>query len=238
MPQTSKILLIEDAPDCQLLVKEALARSSDVRIASSLGEARALLGTERFELIILDLSLPDGDGMEFFSRLQGAAAVDGTPVIFLTARTETASQVAAFTLGADDYVVKPIRPVEFRARVEAKLRRIAVRRSGPEAALSCGELTIELGTQKATLAGRELDLTGREFKILCQLARNAEKALSREQLIQAVWGSSVHVLDRTVDTHVYTLRKKLGGHAHYIVSEVGLGYRLSAGGAAKEKAAA
>jgi two-component system catabolic regulation response regulator CreB len=227
MPQ---VLLVEDAKDCQVIVRETLAKVAEVKIAPTLGEARALLRRERFDLMILDMNLPDGDGLEFFSEIQSQEV----PVIFLTAKGEAAMQVTAFSLGADDYIVKPLRPIEFRARVEAKLKKLAHRRS-IDTTLVRGDLRIELGAQRATLVGeggerRDLDLTGREFKLLYHLARHEGTVFSREQLIAAVWGESVHVLDRTVDTHVYTLRKKLDTHAHYVESEVGLGYRLNTAG--------
>lgn len=248
----SNILLVEDAKDCQILVKETLSKVADVRIASTLQDAREALSREKFDLIILDLSLPDGSGMEFFSQLQSEEAE--VAVIFLTAQAEAAQQVTAFALGADDYIVKPLRPLEFRARVEAKLKKIAGQKK-VDTLIARGDLQIELGTQRAYLVTsgrkgaedgaerRELDLTGREFKLLCHLARHEGTVQSRDQLIAAVWGTSIHVLDRTVDTHIYTLRKKLGSHAHYIESEVGLGYRLNsskpraAGLASRERAA-
>jgi two-component system catabolic regulation response regulator CreB len=245
------ILLVEDSKDCQILVKETLSKVAHVRIATSLQEARIALSRERFDLILLDLSLPDGDGLEFFSQIQSRNADLGEiPVIFLTGKSETAMQVTAFSMGADDYIVKPLRPIEFRARVEAKLKKIAHAKQS-ETLIVRGDLRIELGTQRASIlasssqgpAGgqgerRELDLTGREFKLLYHLARREGTVFSREELIAAVWGESVHVLDRTVDTHIYTLRKKLGDYSFYIESEVGLGYRLNTARAKPRKIAA
>ena len=239
------ILLVEDSTDCQILVKETLSKVAVVRVANSLQEARTALSREKFDLIILDLSLPDGDGMEFFSQLQNASESGEAPVIFLSSQAETAMQVTAFSLGADDYIVKPLRPIEFRARVEAKLKKIANLKQS-EAQVTRGDLRIELGMQRAWVATasdgnrdrRELELTGREFKLLYHLARHEGTVFSREQLIAAVWGTSIHVLDRTVDTHIYTLRKKLGDYAHYIESEVGLGYRLNSAKSKQRKLAA
>lgn len=237
----ANILLVEDAKDYQILVKETLSKIATVRIASTLQEARSELSREKFDLMILDLQLPDGNGMEFFSQLQGAAAAGEVPVIFLTAQAESAMQVTAFSLGADDYIIKPLRPLEFRARVEAKLKKIENQKK-VEPMLTRGDLRIDLGTQRASVVAagesRELDLTGREFRLLYHLARNEGTVFSREQLISAVWGTGVHVLDRTVDTHVYTLRKKLGSHSHYIESEVGMGYRLNSTKARKGNIAA
>jgi DNA-binding response OmpR family regulator len=225
-----QILLVEDAADCQVLVKETLFQSAKVRVAASLKEARNALKNEKFDLILLDLSLPDGDGMEFFSEIQSKKISSEIPVIFLTSKGESAVQVTAFSLGADDYVVKPIRPMEFRARVEARLKKVT-RTQLNETTVIRGDLRIELSSQQAfievTGSKRDLALTGREFKLIYHLARYEGTIFSRDQLISAVWGDSVHVMDRTVDTHVYTLRKKLGVHAHYIESEVGLGYRLN-----------
>lgn len=238
------ILLVEDSKDCQILVKETLSKVAHVRIAASLQEARSALSENRFDLIILDVTLPDGDGLEFFSKFQSQSADSGEiPVIFLTGKTEASMQVTAFSMGAEDYIVKPLRPIEFRARVEAKLKKIASAKQS-ETLVVRGDLRIELGTQRASLLAsanggrRELDLTGREFKLLYHLARREGTVFSREELITAVWGESVHVLDRTVDTHIYTLRKKLGDCSHYIESEVGMGYRLNTSRAKPRKLAA
>jgi two-component system response regulator ResD len=140
--------------------------------------------------------------------------------------------VSAFKMGAEDFVRQPLRLDSFRARVEARLLR-SPRSMDDSMCLQYGNLMIELETQKAyTLDnGRktEISLTGREFKILYLLARKENHVLSRAELIKAIWGTGVHVLDRTVDTHVYTLRKKLGNFSIYIQSEVGVGYRFSTG---------
>lgn len=240
MSEMPKILLVEDAKDCQILVKEALSNVSAVQVAETLQEAKQALKNESFDLILLDLSLPDGSGMEFFSRLREQDYAE-IPVVFLTAQGESSVQVAAFSLGADDFIVKPLRPVEFRARVEAKLKKLA-REKSSEAVLVKGALRIELGLQRAFIVAKdskkELDLTGREFKLLYHMAKNEGKAFSRDQLIAAVWGTGVHILDRTVDTHVYTLRKKLGAYSGYIESQVGLGYRLNTARPKKEVSAA
>jgi DNA-binding response OmpR family regulator len=227
------ILLIEDAKDCQLLVKEALAKTATVKFAGTIAEADFAIKNQKFDLILLDLSLPDGDGMAYFSALSSRAGHAEVPVIFLTSQGEAASQVAAFSLGADDYIIKPIRPIEFRARIEARIRRI-LRSQKDETLLIRGDIQIDLTTQRASVSstfsgqpGQDLELTGREFKLLCHMARHEGTIFSRSQLIAAVWGSAVHVLDRTVDTHVYTLRKKLGAHSNYIESVVGAGYRLT-----------
>ncbi len=233
------ILLIEDAVDYQLMVKKAFSNAEiELTVAETAAQGRALLAERQYDLLLLDLVLPDGGGLEFMSYLQSDERLSDIPVILLTGTTDVGTKVAAFSLGAEDYISKPFNPLELRARVEAKLKK-STKRQAPVEAMSLGDLTIHLAEQRAyCLEGgskREIALTGREFKILAYLARNPERVFSRDQILSAVWGENIHILDRTVDTHICALRKKLGSLGHYIESLPGTGYRLTA--ARSQKAA-
>jgi two-component system phosphate regulon response regulator PhoB len=232
--QMRNILVVEDGEDFQLMIMRALgADANRLVMASSVAQAARILSQERFDLILLDISLPDGDGFEVFTFIQGDEAHRNVPVIFLTASTDLSKKVAAFALGAEDYVVKPFNAVELKARVEAKLRRSA-REGSASQVLRKGALKLNVLSQKAYKVDpvtpdqeEELQLTPLEFKILSHFIRNEDRVLSREQILDAVWGSKVHVFDRTVDTHVSALRRKISPHGDYIQAVLGAGYCFS-----------
>jgi len=152
-----------------------------------------------------------------------------TPVFFLSSKAELDSKVTAFNLGADDYIVKPINPVELRARVEMRLKKS---KSVVTDVVVRGDLTIELSLLKGSRmidgSSRDMQLTAKEFKILAFLVQNENKVFSRANVVEAVWGGGLHVLDRTVDSHIYGLRKKMGPIAYYVDCIPGAGYRFIA----------
>lgn len=232
------VLVVEDSAETRLIIAQAL-RSGEIQLASagSLEEARGLLADGApFDLIVLDLALPDGNGLEFFVELQGAARTRDVPVIFLTGNEDVGSKVTAFSYGAEDYVSKPFSPLELKARVEARLRKRA-RPGGEPGTLDRGPIRLSVPAQRAWVvkdpagggaAGqRELALTPREFRLLYHLASHEDRVFSRQQLLDSVWGDGVHVTDRTVDTHVCSLRRKLGAQGALIVSVPGVGYRFT-----------
>ncbi len=223
------ILLVEDSNDVAELVRVSLGESCDLSIAPCVADARALLDRQPVDLVILDVMLPDGDGLTLCSHLQADERLRDLPVMFLTARTELDDKIAAFAAGADDYVEKPFERRELRARVEAKLRKMELWRKSHEE-IRRGDVRLHLPLQKAFVreaAGeRELDLTPHEFKLLFQLAREEERTVTREELMQCVWGQVV-VYERTIDSHLSNLRKKLGERGHYVQSVRGVGYRFS-----------
>jgi DNA-binding response OmpR family regulator len=233
------ILLIEDAPEYQLMVKKALSNAEiDLVIAETTEAGRKSLSERQFDLILLDLVLPDGGGLEFMGALQENARYSSIPVMFLTGTEDVGTKVAAFSLGAEDYLTKPFNPLELRARIEAKLKR-QKRTQAQVEFVSIGEIQVHLAEQRVySLEGgtkKELALTGREFKILAYLARHPERVFSRDQILGAVWGENIHILDRTVDTHICALRKKLGTLGSYIESLPGSGYRLTSANRVRAK---
>jgi DNA-binding response OmpR family regulator len=225
-----KVLLIEDSLDSQVLVRRTLASRCRIDCAASGNEARSLLKNGNYDLILLDVSLPDVDGFSLIGEIRESREHAETPVVFLTGKSELTDKVLGFSLGADDYVVKPFEPLELRARIDAKLNLLQARRLGRES-LRRGPFRIDLPSQRAYLndgsAERELGLTPLEFKLLIYLARNEERVISREQLLESVWGGATHVLDRVIDRHVSTLRQKLGSGARCIETVPGSGYRFA-----------
>jgi DNA-binding response OmpR family regulator len=225
-----RILLIEDQKDAQRIVRAVFGGDIELICAENLGEGTRQLKERSFDLLLLDGNLPDGDGFEFFATLRREPAFAKLPVIFLTSRGEINDRVAAFAMGADDYVVKPLEPREFRARVDAKLKKIASKDG--EGLLHVGNLRIDrhrLRTFRIAPSGEatEFFLTPYEFKLLSAFVENEDSVLTRDQLINAAWGESVHVLERTVDRHVSSLRKKLGDGAGRILPVHGIGYRFN-----------
>lgn len=227
----SRLLIVEDSVESFELARRALGTSSHIEWAKSIAEANRALDRHTFDLVLLDISLPDGDGLGLCSLMQTHAELRNLPVIFLSGRNSIADRVMGFSVGADDFICKPFEPLELKARVEAKLRRHS-REMARAKVLHAGDLEINKDTQRVSFQSRvgdsvELDLTPIEFKILLYLANRISHVFSREDVMSAVWGANVYVYPRNVDTHVSKLRKKLGPKASYIQSVHGSGYRFS-----------
>jgi DNA-binding response OmpR family regulator len=225
------LLVVEDAPDFQLMIQRVLSGPRfRLKCVGTAAAAMEELDRETFDLVLLDIVLPDGDGYRVCTRMQSEERNRNTPVFFLTGKTDVEDKVKAFSLGADDYIVKPVDPLELKARIEAKLAKKRIKDSN-EDTFRKGKLKIDLGFQKAfqiAEGGKENDLrlTPAEFKLLHYLIRNEGKLCSRTQLLSAIWGQEVHVLDHNVYTHICALRRKLVDQAEYIESVPRLGYRF------------
>ncbi|MDD7465905.1 MAG: response regulator transcription factor [Actinomycetaceae bacterium] len=184
------------------------------------------------DLILLDVMLPGTDGMSILKRLKAKAATRFIPVIMVTAKDAEYNKVAALDLGADDYVTKPFGMMELVSRVRAVLRRSAPLLNEAQAGLNVGLISLDVLAHSAKVADHPLDLTLKEFELLEELMRNENILLSRDHLLDTVWGYSFHGATRTVDVHIRTLRKKLADvdadAASYIQTVRGVGYKLSA----------
>jgi DNA-binding response OmpR family regulator len=218
------IVVVEDDPNISDLVDLYLRRDGYRVIQAADGEAGLIvIGRERPRLVILDVGLPGGiDGLEVCRRLRATSAI---PVLMLTARDGEIDRVLGLELGADDYVTKPFSPRELVARVKAILRRSdGAPRDTPEV-LVAGGVEVDTGRREARVAGTVVPLATREFELLAYLTENAGLALSRQQLLDGVWGHGWYGDERTVDVHVRQLRKKLGD-ALPLATIWGVGYRL------------
>lgn len=224
-----KILVVDDEPKIVQLVRAYLQQAGFVVLTASDGaQALALWKVEQPALVILDLMLPDMDGLDVAREIRKESS---TPIVMLTARAEDADRIAGLELGADDYVVKPFNPRELAARVRAVLRR--AEGSTPPALIEAGALVIDLNAHEARFHGRALDLTPLEFKLLATLAKQPERAFSRLQLIEALSGTTYATWDRTIDTHIKNLRRKIEPdpqNPRYILTIRGVGYKFSPGG--------
>jgi DNA-binding response OmpR family regulator len=226
-----RILVIEDDPDIALSLRLKLERDGGFEVRTAEDGASGLrMAVERPpDLVLLDVNLPGMDGFEVCRLLRSDPATSSTPVIMLTARIDESDRVAGLDLGADDYITKPFSPKEALARIRAVLRRSDRSTEAPEA-LADGTLRIDVGARRAEVEGRELSLTRKEFDLLVELIRRRGRVLTRERLLETVWGYDYPGETRTVDVHVRRLRQKLGSPVdERVETVVGVGYRYRGG---------
>jgi len=223
MPKT-KILVIDDEPSILNLVSGYLRQEGYEVITASDGTAGINAArSHQPDLIILDIMLPGMDGIELLSQLRRESDVY---VIMLTARAEETDKIVGLTIGADDYVTKPFSPRELTARVNAALRRLQAPSSGQPHILAFKRIRIDSASRKVWVDDREItDLTATEFDLLNALAENPGRVLSREQLLEKIWGGDFYGELRVVDVHLGHVRKKLGDD-RFIVTVRGIGYRF------------
>jgi DNA-binding response OmpR family regulator len=224
-----RALVVEDDPDIVELVTHYLAKEGFT--VDSVGDGREALHRARatpFDLLILDLQLPGLDGLSLLAQLRRESGARDVPVVVLTARGDETDRIVGLEMGADDYVVKPFSPKELMARVRALFRRLD---RPPEAAageaLRFGELEVDTARHVARWAGAGVRLTAKEFALLVALLQARGRVLSRQQLLEEVWGYSYSAGTRTVDVHVRRLREKIPGLVPFIVTVKSLGYRLA-----------
>lgn len=216
----SSILVVEDEARISSFVEKGLRAAGYSTTVSANGlEATQLALTGEFDLILLDVGLPGIDGFEVLRRVREFD--DVLPVIMLTARTTVADTVQSLDTGASDYVAKPFKFDELLARVRARLREVSTN-AAPR--LNAGGLTLDLQTRRATIGGRTVELSAREFALAEEFVRNRDQVLSREQLLSRVWGYDYDPGSNVVDVYVRYLRNKLG--AELIETVRGMGYRL------------
>jgi two-component system, OmpR family, phosphate regulon response regulator OmpR len=203
---TAKLLLIDDDLRLTTMVGDYLqAHGFQVDTAGSLAAGRECLRTGQHDALVLDLMLPDGDGLDLTRELRADARFRRLPLLMLTARGESLDRVLGLEIGADDYLAKPFEPRELLARVKALLRR-AQPVAAPDELLRFGRLEIDLGARQARLDGHGCDLTGHQFDLLVVLAQRAGRVLSRDQIMDALKGHPIDAFDRSIDVHVSRIR--------------------------------
>lgn len=219
------ILLIEDSPDFILMVTKIL-NDYKVFTTEDSDEAFHIMQTNPISLILLDITLPKKDGYTILNELQSHPLFSSIPVICLTGKTQVTDKVTAFSLGADDYIVKPFDPIEFKARIDSRIAKTLRLETTREIQL-LGDITIDYVAHKISdNEGKDVPLTQTEFKILKCLGKHPGNVLSREQLLSFVWGDEGAVFDRAVDVHICSLRKKLKKSTIHIKAVLGVGYKL------------
>jgi two-component system phosphate regulon response regulator PhoB len=226
MPEKS-ILVVEDEEDIREVVKYNLLKEGyRVETAETGEEGLKSARTGHPDLVLLDLMLPGLDGLEVCRRLRKDPATENIPIIMLTARGEESDIVAGLELGADDYVTKPFSPRVLVARVRAVVRRKSQAAPGGDETVRVHELVINPGRHEVLVAGKPVELSHTEFKVLHLLARRPGWVYTRYQIVDAVHGEDYPVTERSVDVQIVGLRKKLGKAADYIETVRGVGYRF------------
>ena len=225
-----KVLVVDDESSIREMLRLALEISDFEFVeARDIHEAYRVITDDTPDIILLDWMLPGGSGIELLRRLKKEEATRALPVIMLTAKTHEDNVIQGLEAGADDYMTKPFAPKELIARMKALLRRTSSDQSG--SALKAGDLVLEIDSRRVLLENKPLEMGPTEFKLLHFFMANPERAYSRGQLLDRVWGANVYVEERTVDVHIRRLRKALqAGNAVYadlIQTVRGTGYRFS-----------
>jgi two-component system phosphate regulon response regulator PhoB len=222
-----RILVVDDEPDLVELVRFNLKEAGyQVESARSGRDALEQLRRKPPDLLVLDLMLPDVPGTEICRQVRADSRLQALPVLMLTAKSEEVDRIVGFELGADDYLTKPFSPRELTLRVRALLRRS----SGPEdlqKVLSLGSIQLDVDQYRCRVEGAEVSLTAKEFRLLETLMRRPGRVMTRERLLDEVWGSDITVTARTIDTHLKRLREKLGSAGSLIETVRGIGYRFA-----------
>ncbi len=222
-----KILIVEDEKDILQLVKLYLEKDGFRTVSAMTGtEGLRLVKAERPDLMILDLMLPEMDGLEVCKRIRLNQDTALLPILMLTAKAEESDTVIGLELGADDYVTKPFSPKALIARVKALLRRLDRNAHSPQTHYRYGPLTVDLSRHEVRLEGQEVPLTAKEFGLLEHLLRNVGRVLTRDVLLNAAWGYDYYGTTRTVDVHVRRLKQKIPFLHDAIISVKSLGYKL------------
>jgi two-component system alkaline phosphatase synthesis response regulator PhoP len=222
-----QILVVDDEPRIAEIARDYLARAGyAVTVAGNGADALALARTRRPDLIVLDLGLPQVDGLDVTRALRRQSSV---PIIMLTARVEESDKLIGLELGADDYITKPFSPRELVARVRAVFRRVDAAPDRGEL-IRAGDVTLDRPRMRAEVAGRRLDLTPAEFELLATLARQPGRVFTRAQLLDVVGGVDTDAFERAIDAHVKNLRRKLEPdprNPRYVLTVYGIGYRFA-----------
>ena len=223
------ILVIEDEPDIRKNLEYNLGREGfKVFSVASLNDAEEKLQNNNdFSLLILDLMLPDGSGLDLCKKIKSDPKTENIPIIILTAKDDEVDKVVGFELGADDYVTKPFSVRELILRIKAVLKRGQKKEDLVEVERQFGDLIIDVESHEVYVNNNQIDLTALEFRLLRQLVDRRGRVQSRDQLLEDVWGYSVEVTTRTVDTHIKRLREKLGPMGKYVQTIRGVGYKFS-----------
>lgn len=223
-----KILIIEDEPDIVRMLEYNLKKEGLRVISAADGlSGLHLAAREHPSLILLDLMLPEMDGLEVTRELKKAPQTSAIPIIMLTAKTQETDKIVGLELGADDYITKPFSIRELTARVKAVLRRAREKEKLPEI-FKIGNLTIDFSKIKVAIGNKPVELTAKEFELLSALIKAKGRVLSRDYLLDNIWGfdKAVEIQSRTVDVHIQTLRKKLKTEAKCVVTVKNYGYRF------------
>jgi two-component system alkaline phosphatase synthesis response regulator PhoP len=225
--QKIKVLIVDDEPDIVEILKYNLQKEG-YEVATAEDGIKGVRVATKFQpdVILLDIMMPNQDGVETCLQIRQIPELKNTFIIFLTARMEEYSEVAAFDVGADDYITKPIKPRALMSRISALFRRES-KKEQEQIQIKVKDLTIDRGSYTIDKSGKTITLPKKEFELLHFLAKNPNMVFSRDELLHNIWGSDVFVLARTVDVHIRKVREKIG--EDYISTVKGVGYKFDLG---------
>ena len=225
--QKIKVLVVDDEPDIVEILKYNLQKEG-YEVATAEDGIKAVKVAAKFlpDVILLDIMMPNQDGVETCLQVRQIPELKNTFIIFLTARMEEYSEVAAFDVGADDYITKPIKPRALMSRISALFRRES-KKEQEQIQIKIRDLVIDRGSYTIDKSGKTITLPKKEFELLYFLAKNPNIVFSRDELLQNIWGADVFVLARTVDVHIRKVREKIG--EDYITTVKGVGYKFELG---------
>lgn len=226
--KAARILVVEDSRASQILVRGILESHYELDFAESATQALEMAKALKYDLILLDLGLPDQDGFQLCAQLRQIDGTSKTPIFMVTGKAKDEDKMLGFQIGADDYIVKPFKAFELKARVHARLKWLDDQKAEDDIIRS-GIFEAQLSSQRVyAVSGEsktEISLTALEFKLFKYLLNHPDHVLSRQQILNGVWGNEAYVSERTVDTHISKLRKKLLSFADCLHSVHGAGYR-------------
>jgi two-component system alkaline phosphatase synthesis response regulator PhoP len=226
MPQSQKIILVvDDEKDIRDLISFNLRNAGFAVTEAADGPDALVAAHQHPDCILLDIMLPGIDGFEVARRLKRNPETAALPILFLTARSADTDEVQGLEIGAEDYLVKPVRIPSLLARLKATLRRSAARQSDQREITFAG-VVIETNNYRVRVDGKAVSMARKEFDLLVYLAQHPETVLGRERLLSAVWGDDVMVVDRTVDVHISRIREKIAPYGDHIETVKGVGYRI------------
>jgi len=225
------ILVVDDEKDIVDLLSYNLSKEGFAVITARNGKEALEKVKQKPELIILDVMMPEMNGLQVIQELKKDKKTASIPVLLLTAKGSETDEIVGLEIGADDYIVKPVKIGKIVARVHAVLRRQdqAAQKTIPQIdIITIKDLEINVSSYTASIGKQKLVLPRKEFETLVYLIRNRGRVLSRESILNAVWGENIHVVDRTIDVHIRKIREKLGTYSDYVETVSGVGYRFRA----------
>lgn len=224
-----KILIVEDSLEYQLFLKGILQNDFSIYFSNNLLQAVDVAHQIMPDLFLIDIGLKSESGFDLIVELKKNPHLSHAPILFLSAREGLVDKITGFSLGADDYLLKTMDPLEILARIKTALKRAKKLQISTETLEKCG-IRVEFTTHRAFIyengTPNELSLTPTEFKLLGHFLKNDGYVLSRQNILDQIWGNKLNVTDRTIDTHVHALRRKLGSRSRHIESVLGTGYRF------------
>ena len=225
-----KILIVEDDRIQLDLVSAVLKEDYSLVFAKTIEDADKLLMEHTFDMFIIDLSLPDGNGLNFCTKIRNDKSYQKIPIFIISSNTDIYTKIASLELGADDYITKPAHPIELKTKIKNKFKRLQ-EEMGVSNLYKVDKFDIDYEKRRVSLelsdgSRKEVELTNKEFDLFALLAKNEGRVFSRQDLIDRAWSTNINITDRVIDTHVASIRKKISPYSEYVSSEYGIGYRF------------